>query len=97
MTKTVAQRQADFRKRHLVEGRRARLSAIVDVTTKKALLRLAAAYQVTERKMLEQLIAAAEEQAVKKIVELGQNPSEYYNLLMLEPLPGNETTEKRGE
>ena len=63
---TNAERQAEFRRRHLqdVDGDCARLNAIVSITAKAKLDRLARHYGVTRRAMLESLLAEAEQEAV---------------------------------
>jgi hypothetical protein len=56
-----AQRQADYRARHLkdVNGQLERLSLLVDLHAKRALERLASCYGVTHRAMLERLVMQA--------------------------------------
>ena len=59
--KSNAQRQADYRVRHLkdVNGQLERLSLLMDFHAKRALERLASCYGVTQRSMLEELIMQA--------------------------------------
>ena len=60
---TSAERQAAYRRRHLIDVDTvdsARLNFVVPVTTKRALERLARCYAVTQRSMLESLISDAE-------------------------------------
>ena len=59
--KSNAQRQADYRVRHLkhVNGQLERLSLLVDFHAKRALERLACCYGVTQRTMLERLLMQA--------------------------------------
>jgi hypothetical protein len=60
--KTGAQRQAEYRKRHLKDeaGTLERLNLLVQVSAKRQLERLACCYGVTQRAMLEKLLAEAE-------------------------------------
>jgi len=59
--KTNAQRQADYRTRHLKDenAQLERLSLLVDLHAKRALERLACCYGVTQRAMLERLLMQA--------------------------------------
>ena len=59
--KTNAQRQADYRTRHLKDenAQLERLSLLVDLHAKRALERLAFCYGVTQRAMLERLLMQA--------------------------------------
>ena len=59
--KTNAQRQADYRARHLKDenAQLERLSLLVDLHAKRALERLAFCYGVTQRAMLERLLIQA--------------------------------------
>ena len=56
-----AQRQADYRRRHLkdIDGQLERLSLLVDLHAKRALERLASCYGVTQKVVLERLIMQA--------------------------------------
>lgn len=65
MGKTNAQRQAEYRARHLARqgGAGERLNMVVSSDVKRALERLASCYGVTQRAMLERLIAEAEQAA----------------------------------
>ena len=62
MSKTNAQRQADYRTRHLkdLDGTSSRLNIIISVQAKAALERLATASGVTQRLFLERVLAEAE-------------------------------------
>ena len=57
-----AQRQADYRARHLKseDAQLERLSLLVDLHAKRALERLACCYGVTQRAMLERLVMQAD-------------------------------------
>jgi hypothetical protein len=65
MAKSNAQRQSDYRARHLkdVDGNAERLNLLLDVHAKRALERLAACYAVTQRDVLEGLLREAESAA----------------------------------
>jgi hypothetical protein len=56
MAKSNAQRQSDYRVRHLkdVDGQAERLNLLVNLHAKRALERLAACYAVTQREVLEE-------------------------------------------
>lgn len=60
--KSNAQRQADYRARHLKDenAQLERLSLLVDLHAKRALERLAGCYGVTQRAMLERLLMQAD-------------------------------------
>jgi hypothetical protein len=62
MGKSGAQRQAEYRQRHLKDetGALERLNLLVQVSAKRQLERLAYCYGVTQRAMLERLLAEAE-------------------------------------
>jgi hypothetical protein len=66
-----AQRQADYRARHLKEenSQRERLSLLVDLHAKRALERLASCYGVTQRAMLERLLMQADREAQQQAAE----------------------------
>ena len=70
-----AQRQADYRQRHLrsEDGHLQRLGLMVDQHAKLALQRLAHCYGVTQRSMLEGLIMQAQRLAVDEAVALLPN------------------------
>jgi hypothetical protein len=78
MGKSNAQRQAEYRERHIKaeEGQGVRLSMVVDLHAKKALERLAACYRVTQREALEKALAAAERTALDQLDAEGQ--ARYY-------------------
>ena len=62
MGKSGAQRQAEYRQRHLKgeTGTLERLNLLVQISAKRRLERLAYCYGVTQRAMLEKLFAEAE-------------------------------------
>lgn len=62
MAKSAAQRQAEYRQRHLKseDGNLARLNLVIDTMAKVRLERLAACYGVTQQEMLERVIGLAE-------------------------------------
>ncbi len=66
-----AQRQADYRARHLKDGNSQleRLSLLVDFHAKRALERLACCYGVTQRAMLERLLMQANRVAQQHAAE----------------------------
>ena len=70
-----AQRQEDYRKRHLQseDGRLQRLGLMVDLHAKLALQRLAHCYGVTQRSMLEGLILQADRLAVDEAMAMSPN------------------------
>ena len=75
-----AQRQADYRRRHLKEmnGQLARLSLLVDFHAKCALERLASCYGVTQRVMLERLLIQANRVAQQQAVGHSTNGHDDY-------------------
>lgn len=77
-----AQRQADYRARHLKseDGRLQRLGLMVDLHAKLALHRLAKCYGVTQRSMLESLIMQAQHVAIDEAIAMSPNGhAEYYD------------------
>lgn len=74
MSKSNAQRQAEYRARHLQheDGMGERLNLVINLHAKRALERLAVSYSVTQRAALERIIAEAE-QAV--LAEVGATPT----------------------
>jgi hypothetical protein len=70
-----AQRQADYRLRHLKSQDRMleRLSVLVDLHAKRALERLALCYGVTQKSMLQSLIVQAENAAIVEALALSPN------------------------
>ena len=69
--KSNAQRQADYRVRHLkdVNGQLERLSLLVDLHAKRALERLASCYGVTQRSMLQRLLMQADQLAQEQAAQ----------------------------
>lgn len=69
--KSNAQRQADYRVRHLKNenGQLERLSLLVDLHAKRALERLACCYGVTQRAMLERLLMQANQLAQEQAAQ----------------------------
>ena len=69
--KTNAQRQADYRTRHLKDenAQLERLSLLVDLHAKRALERLACCYGVTQRAMLERLLMQANQLAQEQAAQ----------------------------
>lgn len=77
-----AQRQADYRQRHLQSEHHSlqRLSLMVDLHAKLALQRLAKCYGVTQRSMLEGLIQQAQRVAVDEAIAMVPNGhADYYD------------------
>ena len=70
-SRSNAQRQADYRVRHLKDenGQLERLSLLVDLHAKRALERLACCYGVTQRVMLERLIMQANQVAQQQAAQ----------------------------
>jgi hypothetical protein len=80
MTKTNAQRQAEYRARHFkdVDGELERLNMAVPVTTKRRLERLATWYGVTQRALLEKVLEAEERKVLSGMTSVEQDA--YYTL-----------------
>ncbi len=77
-----AQRQADYRRRHLKseDGHLQRLGLMVDQHAKLALHRLAKCYGVTQRSILEGLIMQAQRVAVDEAMAMSPNGhADYYD------------------
>jgi len=77
-----AQRQADYRQRHLKseDHNLQRLSLMVDLHAKLALQRLARCYGVTQKSMLEGLIMQAQHLAVDEAIATSPNGhADYYD------------------
>ncbi len=66
MPKSNAERQAEYRRKHLhdPEGKLERITALVSLQAKRQLERLASYYGVTKRGALERALAQAERAAV---------------------------------
>ena len=74
------QRQAEYRRRHLVDPSSldaARLNMIVTIGAKRALERLSERYGVTQRVFIERLIAEAEQEATASMSRTEQK--KYYS------------------
>jgi len=77
-----AQRQADYRRRHLKDknGQLERLSLLVDLHAKRALERLACCYGVTQKVMLERLLMQASRAAQQQAAEHSPNgPDDFFD------------------
>ncbi|MQM35272.1 MAG: hypothetical protein CRU72_12750 [Candidatus Accumulibacter phosphatis] len=81
MAKSNAQRQSDYRARHLkdVDGNAERLNLLLDVHAKRALERLAACYAVTQRDVLEGLLHEAESAAIDRAATVHNGQTDYYD------------------
>ena len=81
MAKSNAQRQAEYRARHLqaADGRGEQLSGVIDVGAKRALERVAACYGITQRKLIERLARASERYALEQVRSGGMAEGEYYD------------------
>ncbi len=66
MSKSNAERQAEYRRRHLhdPEGKLERINVLVSLQAKRQLERLASYYGVTKREALERALAEAERAAL---------------------------------
>lgn len=75
-----AQRQADYRARHLKDenAQLERLSLLVDLHAKRALERLASCYGVTQRAMLERLVMQANQVAQQQAQEHSPDGHAHY-------------------
>lgn len=82
MTKTAAERQADYRKKRPLAGDNGerRIGSWVTTGTYLALGRLARRYGVTNREMLQQLIGAAEQNIVSTLDLDSSEWSVYYGV-----------------
>ena len=80
MAKSNAQRQSDYRVRHLkdVDGQAERLNLLVNLHAKRALERLAACYAVTQREVIEDLIREAERAALDRSMRVPDGQADYY-------------------
>lgn len=83
MRKSNAQRQQDFRERHLKQAGEKhemleRLNQMVSFSAKSSLKRLASYYGVTQRAMLERVIAEADKKLVNTLTSDQQN--DYYDM-----------------
>lgn len=80
MAKTNAQRQAEYRHRHLKDenGQRDRLNIVLDLHAKRALERLAFCYGVTQQAFLERLLRQAKGDAADLASRLPNGLADYY-------------------
>ena len=80
MAKSNAQRQSDYRARHLkdLDGQAERLNLLVNLHAKRALERLAACYAVTQREVLEGLLREADHAALDRAARVHNGENDYY-------------------
>jgi len=80
MAKTNAQRQSEYRERHLKgdDGQGNRLNIVIDFHAKRALERLAFCYGVTQQAFLERLLRQAEGDAADLASRLPNGLADYY-------------------
>jgi len=83
MRKSNAQRQHDYRDRHLKQAGEKhemleRINHMVSLSAKSSLKRLASYYGVTQRAMLESVIAEADNKLINTLTSQQQN--EYYDM-----------------
>ena len=85
MAKTNAQRQSDYRARHLkdLDGQAERLNLLVNLHAKRALERLAACYAVTQREVLEGLLREANNVALRRAARVHNGETDYYEKRLL--------------
>ncbi len=69
MAKSAADRQREYRRRHLIDGDAERLNTVVSVQAKRQLERLARHRATTQRDVLESLLASAERRAVGRMTD----------------------------
>jgi len=89
--KSNAQRQADYRARHLLDedGQLRRLNVLLNFHAKYALERLAFCYGVTQQTILERLIVQADRAAVLQADQVSRRgDSDYYDKKLHMPWPG---------
>lgn len=79
MAKSAAERQADYRKRHLkdMDGTKARLNLLIDQQAKFALERLSLRYAVTKQDLLRRLLIEEQDRLLKEMTPEEQNA--YYD------------------
>ena len=83
MRKSNAQRQHDYRERHLKHSGEKhemleRINQMVSFSAKNSLKRLALYYGVTQRAMLEKIIAEADNKLIKTLT--GEQQNDYYDM-----------------
>ncbi len=83
MAKTNAQRQSEYRERHLKDenSEGERLNIVIHLQAKRALERLAFCYAVTQREVLEGLLRQAEGDASDRASRLPNGLNNYYEKL----------------
>ena len=81
MIKSNAQRQKEYRQRHLkdVEGEGAMIKTMVNLRAKDALKRLAVCYGVTQREIIERILLSAERATMDHAVTLPHGADDYYD------------------
>ena len=81
MAKSNAQRQAEYRARHLHDlgATGERLNVVIDFHAKLALERLAACYGVTQRGMLERIIQDADRYALDDASRFPNGQNDFYD------------------
>lgn len=79
MAKTNAQRQAEYRERHLKDENRTddRLNTLINIHAKYALARLARHYGITQRALLERLLTETDSKVANSLT--GVDQSAYYD------------------
>lgn len=91
LRKSNAQRQTDYRARHLVheDGQLSRLNVLINFHAKCALERLAFCYGVTQQTVLERLILQADRVAVLQADKVSRHgDSDYYDKKLHLSWPG---------
>ena len=80
MAKTNAQRQSEYRERHLKDenGHGDRLNIVLHFHAKRALERLAFCYGVTQQEFLEGLLRQADSDAAQQASRLPNGSADYY-------------------
>lgn len=93
MPKSNAQRQAEYRARHLhdVDGTGERLNIILDQAAKLALERLAICYGVTQRAVIEHLLLDAQNVVINYAVTLPNGQADYYDRRLRLPIENSVT------
>jgi hypothetical protein len=81
MAKSNAERQADYRARHLkdMNGMGERLNLVIDLHAKRAFERLAVCYGVTQKEIIERLVHGAEQATLNKAATMPNGPDDYYD------------------
>ena len=81
MAKSNAERQAEYRARHLKcdDVKSERLNLMIDTDTKRRLERVCRCYGVTKRAMLERLLLQAEQDALDEADQTPTGQAEYFD------------------